>query len=137
MGVPDTERGGFTMKLRKGIVSAAVASIALVPVLVLAQCGMPGMSHGGHEGGHESSTAKRKAPPKEIRAWLADEERWGQLLEAVASDARFMRAMVERIAATPEWSALMRDRLAAGIASPDSASEEAPPAVIPEAEHRH
>jgi len=93
-----------------------VVAMAFVPRLAAAQC-MGGASGGGHDHGAVASAPSGKWNEKKTRQTVAylltEDRRRTMLLEALLADAPFMREMIGRIAATPEWRALAAERLAA------------------------
>ena len=119
------------MRVRTEFVSIVIGMIGLVPFLALAQCGMTGMGHAGHE----SAAPKPKAPSKEIQVLLTDRKSRTELIQAVIADREFMHALVDSIVWIPEWNALMRDRLAEGRVP--RAPEEEGPADVSEPGHHH
>ena len=94
-----------------------------------AQCAMMG---GG--GGHDHSAMQGNRAPKpsssdkklrqSIDRVLADERGRTMLTEALLNDRAFMEALVQRLAAIPEWRAMASQQLSApapaGAAGPDS-----------------
>ena len=115
---------------------AVLLAFALLPLGVFAQCSMSGMSHGGQESKHESPAPKRKLS-KQVRSVLDNDERRAELMDAVTEDEDFMREVVERIAASPKWRALMRERLASAPADLDTTDEPAGEPDTPEHMHQH
>lgn len=105
------------------VVAGMIALLAFPPQRAVGQCG-DGMS-GGHDHGATSSaqdeTRNEKGTRQAIQRLLAQERNRAVLLEALLADPPFMREMIRRIVATPEWRALASEGLAEGFESPASA----------------
>ncbi len=104
--------------------------ITLFPVLASAQC-TPGMMSGGHDHG-QTAPSKAVGPSSDaVRDLLSRKEGRSAMLEAVLADPRFMRSLIDRMLAAPEWRSLMRERLAVGSAPADSVALDSIPAPAP------
>lgn len=115
---------------------AVLLSVMLLPLGVFAQCSMTGMSHGGHEGTHGAAAPKQELS-KQVRAVLENDERRAEVMDAVAADPDLALEMIRRIAATPKGRALIRERLSAAPADPESAGDPVEEPEAPEQGHQH
>jgi hypothetical protein len=91
------------------LVLAAVLAPARHPAA--AQCGMPGMSGGGHEQHAKSVPQSEGKTRKSVERLLGDERSRAVIADMLLADAAFMREFVPRIAAAPEWRALLAARM--------------------------
>jgi hypothetical protein len=89
----------------------------LVPIVpAMAQC----MGSGGgtsHQHGDEVAPARHEpGTSRRIQRLLAGHESRSLLMDAVLADPPFMRELIDRIVALPEWRAVAAERLAAASA---------------------
>lgn len=98
-----------------------VVTLALLPRCASGQC-MGGTSVGRHDHavatGATGGVSGEKQLRQAIERLLAEERGRTMLMEALLADAPFMREMIRRIAANPEWKALAAEGLAAPPAKP-------------------
>ncbi len=96
-----------------GILAAPIASVAPAG----AQCGM-NMGGGGHDhsamqGSHAAKpSGSEKKLAQSIDRVLSDERGRAMLADALLNDRAFMEALVQRLAAIPEWRAMAVRQLA-------------------------
>ncbi|MBK8324879.1 MAG: hypothetical protein IPL06_19960 [Betaproteobacteria bacterium] len=96
-----------------GILAALVAGVAPAG----AQCGM-NMGGGGHDhstmqGSHAAKpSGSEKKLAQSIDRVLSDEHGRAMLADALLNDRAFMEALVQRLAAIPEWRAMAARQLA-------------------------
>jgi hypothetical protein len=110
------------------------AGVSAAPVA--AQCPMMSGS-GGHDhgGGHETHAKQHTASAKKQQAsadrLLADDQGRAVLMDAVLSDREFLRSLVARMIAVPEYHALLSQSLAdATTPRPAAASDDPAPVYV-------
>lgn len=112
-----------------GIMASVVAGVAPAG----AQCGM-NMGGGGHDhsamqGNHAAKpSGSEKKLAQSIDRVLSDERGRAMLTDALLNDRAFMEALVQRLAAIPEWRAMAARQFAAPApATTDASGSPAPP----------
>ena len=115
------------------LVSTVIAALMAGTVPAGAQCGM-NMGGGGHD--HSAmqgnraikSSGSEKKLRQSIDRVLSDESGRAMLADALLNDRAFMEALVQRLAAIPEWRAMASRQLAASApAVTDGSSSPAAP----------
>lgn len=124
------------MRVQSRLLSSAVLVVGILAVLLAgatpasAQCGM-NMGGGGHDhsamqGNHAAKVlGSEKKLRQSIDRVLSDERGRDMLTDALLNDRAFMEALVQRLAAIPEWRA-MASRQPAGPAPAVTGGSSAP-----------
>ncbi len=97
------------------------AMLLLVPGMAWSQCMGGSGSAGQPSHRHESGTRSEKKTRETIQRLLADGSSRVLVMEVVLADRELMRDLITRIAGTPEWRALARERMGADVPAPGRA----------------